>query len=368
MLASGLIADLAKRYDAVDLVTCAQNREIAEAIPGLRRRLYTSRDTIRVRTRLARLGIAWVVSEATDREVFRHLETHTYDLAICLRRYVRQSSLILMSKVQAAEKHCAWLFPTNASHAMAEKYSRGWSHYRGPLEDRSELVYYRGFLRRALQVESGSGPRLTIAERGQAGQIEAGLVGLVLGGGSTNWPVDHWRELARGLVRAGKRLVLFGGADAAPLAATIRNDCPAAEDCIGRLSFAESTARLARLEMLVGNDTGFTHYASLVVSRCLVILGGGTFGRFFPWPEATNQRVIHHAMECYDCDWQCLYARPECLHRVSAQAVLDYAVATQAESVRNLSPMPVDYLAGWRRQPEGLGVVRLPAGRPGLDH
>ena len=43
VLASGLLADLAERYD-VELVTCRVNAEVADAIPGLRRVHYISRN------------------------------------------------------------------------------------------------------------------------------------------------------------------------------------------------------------------------------------------------------------------------------------------------------------------------------------
>jgi ADP-heptose:LPS heptosyltransferase len=361
VLVSGLIADLAKRFEAVDLLTCEQNRELAEAIPGLRHRLYVSRDAIRLRRLPAWFGIQWVASQAGDREVFDHLDSHEYAVAICLRRFIRQSSLVLMKKTRAREKHCAWLFPTNTSSGVAERLSGGWQRYRA-MAYGSELTYYRGFLREALGLESFAPPALALATVGTgAPSVAISRVGLVLGGISTNWPESHWRELAVGLTQLGKKLVLFGGADAQPLAVTLCNLCPNAEDLTGQLGFAQSVAPLRSLELLIGNDTGFTHFAGLVTPRCLVILGGGTFGRFFPWPETTGQYVIFHGMECFDCDWQCKFTTRQCLEAVSAASVMGYVRAilrNEATSVRNLNAAAVTCQVGWRRS-TGLGRVTI---------
>lgn len=55
VLASGLLADLAERY-AVELVTCRANAEVAEAIPGLHRIHYVSRNGLLYHPRLLRWG------------------------------------------------------------------------------------------------------------------------------------------------------------------------------------------------------------------------------------------------------------------------------------------------------------------------
>jgi ADP-heptose:LPS heptosyltransferase len=350
VLASGLIADLARRFDGVDLITCEQNRELAAQIPGIRNCLEVSRDWIQFRPWPARLGFRWIRATHGDRAVFRWLSDHQYDTAICLRRYIRQSSLVLMSKVRADHRHCAWMYPTNVTEDVARELSAGWQRHTPSASPRSELTYYREFLRSALGVDSQSPPALTCAAYPHT-TVQPGQIGLCLGGSSTNWPAGSWQALASSLHKQGKKLVLFGGTDAKSLAAHIFAACPGTNDLTGRLNFAESVPHLAALELLVGNDTGFSHFASLIVPRILVILGGGTFGRFFPWPETDRQFVLFHGMDCYDCGWQCKFPRRECMELISPNAVLDYAtqiIAGSAPAQRNLNPQTVTYRACWR--------------------
>ena len=108
ILASGLIADLARELGPLDLVTCEANREVAGNIPGVREVLYVSRDALHYRPWSLRLGLRWRGGEPRDRAVLRELRQRVYGTAICLRRFVRQSSLILMGAARAERRLCCW--------------------------------------------------------------------------------------------------------------------------------------------------------------------------------------------------------------------------------------------------------------------
>ncbi|MBL9138398.1 MAG: glycosyltransferase family 9 protein [Verrucomicrobiales bacterium] len=351
VLASGLISDLAREMGPVDLLTCEANREIAENIPGLRRCLYVSRDAIHFQRHLLRIGVPWVIGTPQDRRVLRELQRTRYESAICLRRFIRQSSLALMNAVQADRRHCAWLFPTNASSALAAQCSEGWRHFRGPSTG-SELSYFRAFVQDAMGWTPASPPRLRCAE-GLEPRPQAGRVGLIISGASTNWPADHWERLTLELAKDGCRCVLFGGPEAVELGRRLAARVSTVENLVGQRTFAGSVPDLGRVSLVIGNDTGMTHFAALVAVRTLIVLGGGTFGRFFPWPDDSRQTVVFRAMECFDCDWQCRYPQRECMTQVQPDEVLEVARRLlQGERVGawvNLNSGSVSYQPGWRR-------------------
>lgn len=323
ILSSGLIADLARERGPVDLVTCSANREIAENIPGLRRCLYVSRDAIQYHPRLLRWGIRWRRQEPEDAAVFRHLTHETYDTAVCLRRYIRQNSLLLMAKVRARRRLCAWRWCSNASLPLAEKLSAGWERYSGAGDAHSELTYFREFLRETMGLQSTCGPGLECAS-GIQPTPERHRVGLCLSGPFKNWPAQNWIALADALVKEGNQLVLFGGADAVELGNELQARHLGTVNWINRLSFAASGPEIARLELLVSNDTGFAHYASLMTHRIVVIMGGGTYDHFLPWPQTGNQFVLAHGLNCWGCNWHCHHPLMECFHRIEPSEVLNY--------------------------------------------
>src|SRR5438105_14033226 len=100
ILASGLIASLGARFDGnVDLVTCEENREVAEGIEPLRERFCVSRDSMRFSRRAWQLGMLWPRMPSTDAAVLRTIRSREYDVAISLRRFIRQNSLVIMGAV-----------------------------------------------------------------------------------------------------------------------------------------------------------------------------------------------------------------------------------------------------------------------------
>lgn len=359
ILVSGLIRDLASALAPLELVTSAANREIAEAIPGLAAIHYLSRDSLKYQRHLLRLGIRWDRATSADKDLLSSLGSRKFETAICLRRFIRQSSLRVMSSVRAERQFCAWQFPTNCSRGFAADLSAGWKSWDGPVTMRSELEYFRTFIKTVLGHDSRSAPGLSIPASSMD-QSASDLVGLAIGGSSTNWPSEYWMTTARDLVERGRRVVLFGGPDAVQLAGRIVSRTPIVANHVGKLSFAQAVEPLSYLSLLIGNDTGFTHFATLYTRQLLVVLGGGTFRRFFPWPEASNQHILYHGMECFDCDWRCRFNSRRCLDAVAPTTVIDFAeriLAGGAGLTLDINPNQTAYRLAWRHCPESKSTA-----------
>src|SRR5262249_35483629 len=100
---------------------------------------------------------------------------------------------------------------------------------------------------------------------------------------------------------------------------------------IGRTSLFELAALIARARLVVSNDTASAHLGAAVGTPVVCVLGGGHFGRFFPYPDAFRAPgalplPVWQPMDCYGCDWDCIYPvargmpRP-CIEGVSIDAV-----------------------------------------------
>jgi ADP-heptose:LPS heptosyltransferase len=364
ILASGLIADLAVHFGGADLITCEANREIAESIPGAIRCLYVSRDDLRFRSRPSRWGIFLPVARGSDNTVLTEMAGIHYDVAICLRRFIRESSLVLMRAVRAKKKHCAWQFPTNVGLATARRATKGWAHFDGNQKDLSELIYYRSFLKHATGVEFRGKPRLRMAERRRE-MAQGKRVGLGIGARSSVWPVEHWVGLVRALCADDWDITLFGGTDCAGIDRIIRSAFPQCKSCVGTMSLAATAEQLSDFDAFVANDTGLMHLASLVVPICLILQGGGTFQRFFPWPDASNQYQIFHAHECFDCNWQCVLPNQDCLNFIRPSGVAGYLrriiSGHSSQKYHNENRNSVSYRLAWRYT-DGETAVNLEGG------
>jgi hypothetical protein len=124
------------------------------------------------------------------------------------------------------------------------------------------------------------------------------------------------------------------------------------ESYVGKLSLIETITAFRQLDCVVSNDTGLAHLATLCTSKVIIILGGGTFGRFFPWPRQKNQFIIHHGLNCYDCDWRCHLPEKACLDFIEPNEVLNYAKLVlsgdSAPKILDLNPKPQNYPIAWR--------------------
>jgi ADP-heptose:LPS heptosyltransferase len=90
------------------------------------------------------------------------------------------------------------------------------------------------------------------------------------------WPVECFAALACALDQSGCIPVVVGTAPEAPLAAVIREVCPAAVDLVGRTDFSVLAALAQRAVLTVGNDSGTCHLAAAADCPVIVLFAGGT--------------------------------------------------------------------------------------------
>ena len=88
------------------------------------------------------------------------------------------------------------------------------------------------------------------------------------------WPAERFGALAALLSARGLHPVVVGAGSDAPLAATIRADCPGAIDVTGRTSLLELGGVAAGAALAIGNDTGPMHLAAGVGRPCVVLFSG----------------------------------------------------------------------------------------------
>ena len=363
LLVSGVIAEFAKKFSGnLDLITCEENREIAEKIPGVRNVYYVSRDGIRFYPGLTHLEKDIPVIQGSDKAVFEHLKTHKYTMAISLRRFIRQSTLLLMSQVQADEKFCCWQIPTSASMRQAEKFSEGWNKVDIAEDVLSELEYYWQF---SNQITEGIGsplPWYFETENFNRPVSPKKRVALSITGSSSRAPVSTWSLLAKELVKAGWQVDLLGSDSLKDQrdAEEIERWEGQVNNLLGQYSLSDLFGELKKYDLFIGNDTGLAHLASGLVPKVLVLLGGGPFRRFFPWPERPGQHVVYYSLPCFDCGWKCPFEERVCLSALGPTEIMLVVKklygSDPIDPEINLAPRFEPYQLSWR---EGKGAQEL---------
>lgn len=145
--------------------------------------------------------------------------------------------------------------------------------------------------------------------------LEDGPPYIVLNFGSNEpgrrWPFESYLTIAHRLLDSGFRVAFTGGSDAERAK---RSDMrrllnrPGVVDLIGRTDLSLLLDLMKQARAVLSNDTGPAHLSIALGTPTVVVVGGGHFKSFVPYPdEATpaNARFVYREMECYHCFWRC---------------------------------------------------------------
>ena len=123
------------------------------------------------------------------------------------------------------------------------------------------------------------------------------------------WPFEAYLDIAEKILAAGYRVVMMGGPGEQPGDHRQRfGDDGRIIDMIGRTSVPELLDTLKHAACVISNDTGPAHLSIALETPTIVIVGGGHFGSFVPYPEQVrpaHARFVFEEMTCYHCFWRC---------------------------------------------------------------
>jgi len=124
------------------------------------------------------------------------------------------------------------------------------------------------------------------------------------------WPLNDYFRLAKVLLKLGLKVVFVGKAqERAPdegFSEIVKQ--PGVIDMTGKTGLEGLMDLLSQARLVVSNDTGPAHLSIALGAPTVVIVGGGHFGSFVPYPEVAgvdHARFVYQEMNCYHCFWRC---------------------------------------------------------------
>ncbi len=119
-------------------------------------------------------------------------------------------------------------------------------------------------------------------------------------GPAKRWPVANFAAVARDFAERRKlRIVLFGAPGDAPVAAEFAALVPEAENRVGRTSLAEFMAALAAAKLVLCNDSGAMHLASVLGAPTVAVFGSTE--PQLTGPLGPRHAVVRHHVPCSPC-------------------------------------------------------------------
>lgn len=130
------------------------------------------------------------------------------------------------------------------------------------------------------------------------------------------WPVERFIALTKKVLQAQTewRVVVLGSQDDTELGEQIISALgrEQATNMAGRTDLNALVNWIQHAQLLIGNDSGAGHIAAACGTPSLIVVGGGHYGRCFPYApdEAPIRKLpstITHHMDCFGCNWKCRY-------------------------------------------------------------
>ncbi len=174
------------------------------------------------------------------------------------------------------------------------------------------------------------------------------LVLLYAGGGilpERAWPADHYARVAQGLVAAGHAVGLIGLKDDAALAADLKTRV-ASDLCLNLTGYTRSIRELLMLfhaaDLLITNDGGPGHFATLTPIQTMVFFGPETGKLYGPLPglRGAQAKIFESGIACSPClsayNHRLTFCDGDnqCLKRIAPDPVLQEALSVLAKPLQ----------------------------------
>lgn len=144
------------------------------------------------------------------------------------------------------------------------------------------------------------------------------------GSAGRRWGARGFADIAKRLYKeTGWRPVVCAGPGEERLAKEVVSGSPKLPwvDLSGKTTLAGLVRLLAGAEVLAGNETSIVHFASAAGCPVVCIMGGGHFGRFFPYGNLEKNRIVYKYMDCFGCSWWCKYRDVRCIKEITVEDV-----------------------------------------------
>ncbi len=136
------------------------------------------------------------------------------------------------------------------------------------------------------------------------------------------WPAERFAALTNRIAETYRTHILICGAPSdheIQEAVSSKMSAPVVR-LAGKTDLLQLAAIFKHSVLYIGSETGPLHLAVAVGTPTVCILGGGHFGRFYPYGDLRKHRAVFQKMDCYHCNWECIYEVPHCIRDITVEA------------------------------------------------
>ena len=122
------------------------------------------------------------------------------------------------------------------------------------------------------------------------------------------WPAERFIEWGIRQTEKNLYVIVCGGPLESELGKKVVKGIGAgAFNLTGQTSLVGLSGIIAGAELCFSNDTAAVHISAAFNRPSICILGGGHWGRFWPYGNLDKNQTLSHYMSCFGCGWKCRY-------------------------------------------------------------
>jgi len=126
------------------------------------------------------------------------------------------------------------------------------------------------------------------------------------------WEAEKFLALIKLVLKQSEaQISIAGSANEAETANYLMERLPAGRvnNLTGKTPLTELIELIGNAALIISNETSAIHIAAAVKTPSICVLGGGHFGRFAPYPFSMEDSPVcaYEKMDCYNCNWNCIY-------------------------------------------------------------
>jgi ADP-heptose:LPS heptosyltransferase len=158
---------------------------------------------------------------------------------------------------------------------------------------------------------------------------------------SRRWPLDRFAQVADAVYEAGFKVIITGTGTEVALADAVRERMRhPAVSLAGRTSLGALAALVARVRLVIANDTGVSHVAAALRTPSVIVASGSDTRR---WAPLDHQRhhVLSHDVPCRPCAYRVCPVGHVCALGVGVEDVLRVVARKLATAGASMAPAAV---------------------------
>jgi ADP-heptose:LPS heptosyltransferase len=146
-----------------------------------------------------------------------------------------------------------------------------------------------------------------------------------------SWNKDNYIAVAIEATKSHRlEWVLCGGANEFDLcnhiATGLKKQHIPAHNLAGSTNLRELCWIFKGAVLYLGSETMAVHMAACMKTPAVCLIGGGHYGRFYPYPDNLLTVAVTHRMPCWGCNWECIHDKPLCISSITVEEVVQCVI------------------------------------------